>query len=102
MKLDSTTIRLEGIAPTHSSYEDVTTPVADGADICECTTDGPDGYLDLILKFNIQEIDAALDEVNDGDLLQLSLTGALAEVLGGTPIEGSDCVVIKKKDKDSK
>ena len=96
--IDPASIRLEGVAPIRSSYEDVATPVSDTEDVCECTTEGPDGYIDLVLKFNAQDIVAALDEVSDGDLLELSLTGALAEVFGGSPIEGSDCVVIIKKD----
>jgi len=92
--IDTASIRLEGVAPIRSSYEDVSTPVPDGADVCECTTAGPDGYLDLTLKFNVQDIVAALGEVNDGDVLELTLTGALADSLGGTAIAGTDCVVI--------
>jgi hypothetical protein len=96
--IDPASIRLEGVAPIRSSYEDVATPVNNDAEVCECTTEGPDGYLDLTLKFKTQEIIAALGEVNDGDLLELILTGALTEVVDGTPIEGSDCVVIIAKD----
>ena len=96
--VDVASIRLEGVAPVRSSYEDVSTPVADGADVCECTTAGPDGQLDLTLKFNVQDIVTALGQVNDGDELELTLIGALDEVFGGTPIEGTDCVVIISKD----
>ncbi len=96
--VDIASIRLEGVAPLRSSYEDVSTPVPDDAEICECSTEGPDGYLDLTLKFSVQEIVEALGEVEDGEELELTLTGALAEVLGGTPIEGSDCVIIIAKD----
>jgi hypothetical protein len=92
--IDVATIRLEGVAPIRSTYEDVSTPVPDGAEICECSTEGQDSYVDLTLKFKVQEIVAALGEVNDGDELGLTLTGALVEELGGTPIEGTDCVVI--------
>ncbi len=88
-------VRLEGVAPVRSSYEDVATPMPDGAEVCECTTAGPDGRLDLTLKFNVQDIVAALGQVNNGDELELTLTGALDEVFGGTPIEGTDCVVIQ-------
>ena len=97
--IDVASIRLEDVAPIRSNYEDVSAPVPDSNDECECTTEGPDGYLDLVLKFNTQDIIASLGEVNDGDELQLNLTGALAEVLGGTPIEGQDCVLIISKDK---
>ncbi len=93
--VDTASIRLEGVAPVRSSYEDVATPMPDGAEVCECTTAGPDVYLDLVLKFNIKDIVATLGQVNNGDELELTLTGALDEVFGGTPIEGTDCVVIQ-------
>lgn len=89
------TILLEGVAPIRSSYEDVATPNTDSSE-CSCTTEGPDGYVDLTLKFDTQEIVAALGEVSDGDNIQLHLTGALHD---GTEIEGWDCVLIKKKGK---
>ena len=57
---------------------------------------GPDGYDDLTLKFKTQEVVEALGDVNDGDELTLKLTG---ELYDGTPIEGEDVVVIKKKGK---
>jgi hypothetical protein len=95
--IDTASIRLAGVAPVRSSYEDVSTPVPDGADACECTTADPDGHLDLTLKFNVQDIVAALGQVNDGDVLELTLTGTLADAFGGTPIEGTDCVVIIAK-----
>jgi len=90
------TLLLEGVAPIRSNYEDVATPVMDGQE-CECTTEGPDGYLDLTLKFETEEIVNALGEVVNGETLVLTLTG---ESLDGTPIEGSDCIlVISKKGK---
>lgn len=97
--IDPASVRLEDIAPIRSSFEDVSTPVFDKLNVCDCTDAGPDGYIDLVLKFNVQDIVAALGEVTDGDELELILTGALAEAFDGIPIEGSDCVVIIKKDK---
>jgi hypothetical protein len=93
---------MEGVAPIRSNWEDMAAPAPDTGDACECTTDGPDGYTDLTLKFNAQDIVAAFGEVADGDELELFLTGALAEAFGGIPIEGSDCVVIIKKDRKEK
>jgi len=97
LTIDTASIRLEGVAPVRSSYEDVATPMPDGAGGCECTTAGPDGYLDLVLKFNAKDIVGTLGQVNDGDVLELALTGALVEAFGETPIEGTDCVVIVAK-----
>ena len=66
-------------------------------DIYDCNVAGPDGFLDLTLKFNVQEVVTALGDLNDGDVLARHLTGKLLEEYGGTPI-GEDVVrIIKKK-----
>jgi hypothetical protein len=92
--IDPDSVRLEGVAPVRYSYEDVSQPVSNQTDDCDCTTEGPDGYIDLVLKFDTQEIVTAIGSVYDGDELLLTLTG---EDLIGTPIEGTDCVVIIAK-----
>jgi hypothetical protein len=86
--VDVATLSLVGIGPIRSGYEDVATPLIDS---CDCTTDGPDGLLDLTLKFNAQEIIAALGDLYDGDVLELQLTG---ETLNGVPFVGFDCVIV--------
>jgi len=94
--VDPNTVELEGVEPIKASIEDVATPF-DGAPVsCEedCTEEGPDGFDDLVLKFDTQEVVANLGAPDDGDCLDLTLTG---ETLGGQRIEGSDNVVIKKK-----
>lgn len=70
--------------------EDVSTPVMSG-DVCECATEGPDGFDDLTLKFKTQEIVQAIGPVQPGDFVVLTITGIL---LDGTPFEASDCVKI--------
>jgi hypothetical protein len=82
--------------------EDVATPYEpylgkEGA--YDCTTDGPDGFMDLTLKFEAQEVVAALGEVGDGDVLIIPLTGNLLEEFGGTPNVGEDVIVILDKGK---
>ncbi|MHC4271614.1 MAG: hypothetical protein ACYST2_04800, partial [Planctomycetota bacterium] len=96
--IDVASIRLADVAPIRSSVEDVTTPVTDG-EWCECTEDGPDGYLDLSLKFKTQEIVDALGEVVNGEVLLLTLEGVLLEEHSGTPIQGEDCIEILGKHK---
>ena len=96
--IDPTSIRLAGVEPLRSGYEDVATPVRDNNN-CNCTTDGPDGFLDLILKFETQAIVEALGEVTDGEEWILRLTGVLHD---DTPIEGEDCIVIRSKSKPGK
>lgn len=90
-----TSIQLAGVEAIRNDYEDVATPVLDAND-CNCTTDGPDGFLDLTLKFKTQRIVEAIGNVNDGDVLTLPLTGVL---FGERPIEGADCVFIRGKHK---
>jgi hypothetical protein len=89
-QIDPATILLEGVAPLRWALEDVGTP---GDPLA-----GPDGILDLSLKFEAQEIVAALGPVNDCDVLTLQLTGNLKEEFSGTAIVGEDVVwIIKKK-----
>jgi hypothetical protein len=69
-------------------------PVADPCD-CNCTDQGPDGYVDLNLGFkNQQMVDKLFEESSDydkGQILNLQLKGKL---LDGKFILGSDCVVL--------
>ena len=99
--IDPLTIRLvDVVTPLRCSYEDVVTPyypLMEKEDELSCTEEGPDGYLDLTLKFDKQEVVEAIGEVNDGDVIVLTLTGNLLEEYGGTPITGEDVIIIRKK-----
>ena len=55
-----------------------------------------DGYLELSLKFNAQEviITLGLDAFNDRDVIALILKGSLKMEFSGTSIQGQDCIVI--------
>jgi len=86
--IDPSTLTLEGIEPLRHSYEDVATPA--GGSGCDCTTDGPDGHLDLLLKF--QEVDLVVGLALLSGTVPLRLTGDLHD---GTGIEGVDCVALK-------
>jgi len=95
--VDPATVELEGVSPLRWDWEDVATPdepFEDKLDCMDCNTLGPDGYLDLTLKFDAQEIVAALGAVSDGDVLFIPLTG---ELLDGTQIIGVDVIIIIKK-----
>jgi hypothetical protein len=89
--IDITSLRLNGVAPVRSGFEDVATPTT-GLEPCECLVLSGDGTEDLTLKFDTQAIVAILGVVSNGDEIPLMLTGMLQD---GTAIEGSDCVVIK-------
>jgi hypothetical protein len=111
------TITLMGVSPLRWSWEDVGTPVdsffcgdnqrdADcGEPGCcdrpcggyECNELGPDGHLDLVLKFDTQKIVEQLilmGKTRNRALVPLGLEGKLYK---GLCITGEDCVVILNK-----
>jgi hypothetical protein len=99
-QVDPATVRLEGVAPLRWSLEDVATPYepyTGKTDAYDCNDYGPDGYMDLTLKFKSQEVVAALGKIHDGDVLVLHLLANLREDFGGIPIVGEDVVVILAK-----
>jgi hypothetical protein len=95
--IDAASLRLEGVPPLRSAVEDVGTPfepVIGKQEAFDCNDFGPDGLMDLTLKFAAQEVIASLGDVEDGEVRVLTLTGNLKEEFGGTPISGEDVVVI--------
>ncbi|MHC4603774.1 MAG: PKD domain-containing protein [Planctomycetota bacterium] len=97
--IDVASLRLADVAPIRSSFEDVATPVSDIND-CNCIAEGPDGYMDLTLKFETQDIVEAIGDVNHGDVRVLTLTGVLLDPPPyETPIEGADCILIRGRHK---
>jgi hypothetical protein len=99
-QVDPATVALEGVAPLRWSLADVATPFepfTGKEDPFDCTTEGPDGFVDLTFKFDAQEMTVALGAVSDGDVVILHLTGNLLPDFGGTPILGEDVIVILKK-----
>ena len=112
-EVDPTTVELVGVQPIRWNLEDVATPFVlstGGLELClNCTEEGADGFFDLILKFEAQEVLGALsfgtmalvDESeiilsNDRVCLVITLTGNLHD---GTPIWGKDTVLIIEKKK---
>jgi len=102
--IDPLSVKLNGIAPLRSSFEDVATPFeplegSDGAEACHELV--PDGYMDLSLKFDTQEFVASLIEslgtVSDRDTIPVQLTGTLQD---GTQIQGEDVILILKPGKN--
>jgi hypothetical protein len=99
MDVDPTTLFLEGVAPLRYTYEDVSAPyIAEpGDDPCACGTEGPDGYMDLVMHFDTQEIYATMGMVTDGEMRELTLT---LTTYSGIDLEAMDCVWIKHKVKE--
>lgn len=93
-QIDPDSVHLEGVYRKRYNYEDVTSPHE-----CDCGFDceSPDGHIDMTLKFDQKQIITALVEVNDGELIELTLTGNLKSEFGGTPIRGTDTIIIEKE-----
>lgn len=92
--VDLSSLRLEGVAPLSKGggpkINDVAGPVVDDAD-CACTTAGPDGFDDIMMKFISQDIAAAIAPGYHGERT-LTLTGYY---LDGVALEAQDCILIK-------
>lgn len=100
-----TSIKLAGVLPLRWEMEDVATPYTinvDGCNIDDCHELTGDGYVDLTLKFDTQEIYDAIAEVYDRECLILELTGKLKTANGELPIKGGDVVSILKKGRKHK
>lgn len=99
--IDPASVRLLGVAPLRWGLADVATPFEPfgGKTSCtrDCTTRGPDGFLDLTFKFDTQEVVQAIGPVAGTECLAVTVTGALREEHGGTPITGEDVVRLQCK-----
>jgi hypothetical protein len=96
-QIDTELVQLElvGVHPLRVAFEDVATPFepfTGKQDCLECTTEGPDGFLDLTLKFDTQAVLDAIGPAEDEACLVLELTGKLKDEFDGTPIVGEDVV----------
>jgi hypothetical protein len=94
-EVDISTVELEGVPAIADKYlmEDVSTPF-NGVlinDCYDCTEDGPDGFMDIVLYFSRRDIVTALGSVENRECLFPTLTG---ELFDGTPIVGSDSLRI--------
>lgn len=95
--IDPATVLLEGVAPIRWSVEDVAAPYMPFIDKplnrLSCNTTGPDGLMDLSLKFDNTAFNTLLAGYVRNDVVRLKLTGNLMD---GTPINGEDIVLIVK------
>ena len=89
------------IEPIRTAIEDVATPpesLPTCSDLCTDTEALPDGFDDLIMKFDTEAIVEALggwEGVEDGECIVFQITGTLKD--GTTHITGQDVVLILKK-----
>jgi S-formylglutathione hydrolase FrmB len=95
--IDTESVLLEGfVEPVKIGYKDVATPIL-SEDFCECTSERADGHEDLRLKFEMEDVLAALGHVEDGDVREITVSGTF---LDGAPFVATDCVVIRGDDAD--
>ena len=84
-----------GITNVRWHYEDVCTLLADGS-----TQKGPDGYIDLVFQYDMQQILAAAQANNlvpaDGEVLTITLVGNLKT---GESVNGADEIIVTNKSK---
>ena len=104
--IDPATIQLMLLDPLRGNYEDVCTayyPVVGKASQYDCIEEGPDGFMDMTLKFDNRDVAMALELIGgglaDGEEILVTLTGNLLRDYGGIPIVGEDVVSIIKKGK---
>jgi len=94
-EVNISTVAVNGVPVTSYSYQDVGTyfpPLGDKISCFNCTSRGPDGFLDLQMYFNCVQIRQSLD-ASPGSCYLIQLTGYLLDGLG-TPIQGSDAVLV--------
>jgi cysteine-rich repeat protein len=77
------------VAPKRSTYEDAATPFP--GDPCECHTLGPDGLVDLSLKFTTADVVGALQlgGIPPGNAAEVVLSGKLTD---GCEFIATDCL----------
>lgn len=98
--IDPASVKLEGVTALRTEFEDVGEPfypLTGKADALDCNELPPDGWADLTVKFNLQDVVTALDAIEplgDGQVRILMVTGKL---LDGTDFVGEDVVQILKK-----
>lgn len=88
--IDPASILLEGCTPTDFSYADVSSPLVRNSP-CDCWEGAPDGWMDLVVTFDETAVLGDLGPVVSGEQVELTLT---AEIFGGTPFSGHDCMTI--------
>jgi hypothetical protein len=96
--IDPATVNIGGVYPIRWSLEDVATPYTGGIDDppfkMDCTTEGPDGYMDLVFHFNTTNIAALFVDNEKKDVIIIQVDGQLVD--DGLEILGEDVMVVIK------
>lgn len=81
------------VVPIRFAYEDVAGPYT-GVDECGCTTDGPDGILDLTFKFDKRQVRdvLGLNAFPNMSFVRLWVSGSM---LDGCELVSTDCIRVQ-------
>ena len=93
-QIDPSSVKLAGVPALRSVIDDVATPFTPftgKSSATDCTSAGPDGTPDLVLKFDNLAVTTAIGPLSKGQVVVVHLTGKLKD---GTPIAGEDTVVV--------
>lgn len=93
--IDPSGITLQGVPLLRYDINDVAAPDVEK----NCDTDHPDGYTDLVLKFDSQAIVDAIGSVSDNDVVTLNFSALTRD---GGEINAEDHVTIIKRGKKKK
>jgi hypothetical protein len=105
-QIDPASVQFGGVSPLRWAVEDAGIPYepylgkVDAYDCLDYSSDkfgASDGYLDLVFKFKSVEIAAMLGDVQDGDVVPITLIGFLKEEFGGDFFVGEDIALIIDK-----
>jgi hypothetical protein len=98
--IDWSTVQLWGrhcnggpVTPTHHAYEDVATPYT-GIDKCGCNTLHGDGYTDLTLKFDKQQVVSALNLTSYPKFAFVHVK-VVGQLTNGCSFTSSDCIRVQ-------
>lgn len=104
--IDPETVLLAGVSPVRWNIKDVSTPsepFTDKTDCHDCNILGPDGYMDLNLKFRRKHIAEVLgNDLESGQCIILDLTGNLKEEFGAVPFIGEDLVITRSRNRNNR
>jgi hypothetical protein len=93
--IDPVSVKLAEISPIRSAIRDISSPYEASVESCnDCSTGVIDGYPDLVLSFDTQDVLSKLDSVEDGECIILGIQGSLNAEYGDIQINGEDAILI--------
>ncbi len=89
--IDQASLRLAGAVPISLSLADAGAPV-ESVETCAASTTVADGWMDLVLKFRVRDVQPMPGPFVRGEQTTVALTGMFKS---GAPLVGADCVIVR-------